>query len=162
MGLFRRMILMSCRTNQILHKELCKPMKLTQRNVLICPGSTFLLDEWVCSLETSLVTNSLHKFVYGRLKSHYNNIPKHCISICIPHTYFKMKALILVGGFGTRLRPLTLTRPKSLVEFCNKPMMLHQLEALAAVIIDSFEIFLLWVYRKIPNIIPPEYNPPRI
>ena len=46
-----------------------------------------------------------------------------------------MKALILVGGYGTRLRPLTLTRPKPLVEFCNKPMLLHQVEALAKVII---------------------------
>ena len=45
-----------------------------------------------------------------------------------------MKALILVGGYGTRLRPLTLTRPKPLVEFCNKPMLLHQVEALAKVI----------------------------
>lgn len=41
-----------------------------------------------------------------------------------------MKGLILVGGFGTRLRPLTLTLPKPLVEFCNKPMILHQIEAL--------------------------------
>lgn len=41
-----------------------------------------------------------------------------------------MKALILVGGYGTRLRPLTLSRPKPLVEFCNKPMMMHQIEAL--------------------------------
>ncbi|CAI2350744.1 unnamed protein product [Caenorhabditis sp. 36 PRJEB53466] len=48
-----------------------------------------------------------------------------------------MKALILVGGYGTRLRPLTLTQPKPLVEFANKPMMLHQLEALAAAGVDT-------------------------
>ena len=42
----------------------------------------------------------------------------------------KMKALILAGGYGTRLRPLTLSRPKPLVEFANKPMLMHQIEAL--------------------------------
>ncbi|KAI1305861.1 Mannose-1-phosphate guanyltransferase beta [Halotydeus destructor] len=41
-----------------------------------------------------------------------------------------MKALILVGGYGTRLRPLTLSKPKPLVEFCNKPMIMHQIQAL--------------------------------
>ncbi|KAJ6768073.1 GLUCOSE-1-PHOSPHATE ADENYLYLTRANSFERASE FAMILY PROTEIN-RELATED [Salix koriyanagi] len=44
-----------------------------------------------------------------------------------------MKALILVGGLGTRLRPLTLSVPKPLVEFANKPMILHQIEALKAI-----------------------------
>ncbi|KAI8813433.1 mannose-1-phosphate guanyltransferase Mpg1 [Cladochytrium replicatum] len=44
-----------------------------------------------------------------------------------------MKALILVGGYGTRLRPLTFTIPKPLVDFCNKPLVLHQIEALAKV-----------------------------
>lgn len=44
-----------------------------------------------------------------------------------------MKALILVGGYGTRLRPLTLSVPKPLVEFCNKPILLHQVEGLVKV-----------------------------
>ncbi|KAG8523977.1 Mannose-1-phosphate guanyltransferase beta [Galemys pyrenaicus] len=47
-----------------------------------------------------------------------------------------MKALILVGGYGTRLRPLTLSIPKPLVDFCNKPILLHQVEALAAAGVD--------------------------
>lgn len=39
-----------------------------------------------------------------------------------------MKALILVGGYGTRLRPLTATCPKSVLPFVNKPMVEHQIE----------------------------------
>lgn len=42
----------------------------------------------------------------------------------------QMRAVILVGGYGTRLRPLTLTMPKPLVPFCNKPIIIHQVEAL--------------------------------
>ena len=45
-----------------------------------------------------------------------------------------MKALILVGGYGTRLRPLTLTLPKPLVPFANIPMVMHQVEALVKVL----------------------------
>lgn len=44
-----------------------------------------------------------------------------------------MKAIILVGGYGTRLRPLTLNRPKPLVEFCNEPMVMHQIKQLVKV-----------------------------
>eukprot|EP01121_Diplochlamys_sp_Union-15-3_P006201 TRINITY_DN16708_c0_g1_i1.p1 TRINITY_DN16708_c0_g1~~TRINITY_DN16708_c0_g1_i1.p1 ORF type:complete len:364 (-),score=42.07 TRINITY_DN16708_c0_g1_i1:99-1190(-) len=42
-----------------------------------------------------------------------------------------MKAIILVGGYGTRLRPLTLFVPKPCVPFCNKPLIIHQIEYLA-------------------------------
>lgn len=42
-----------------------------------------------------------------------------------------LKALILVGGHGTRLRPLTFTKSKPLVDFVNRPMVFHQIEALS-------------------------------
>lgn len=49
-----------------------------------------------------------------------------------------MKALILVGGYGTRLRPLTLSLPKPLVPFANMPMVMHQVEALVKVCVEEF------------------------
>lgn len=42
-----------------------------------------------------------------------------------------MKAIVLAGGFGTRLRPLTCTRPKLLLPVCNKPLLDWTLERLA-------------------------------
>ena len=43
-----------------------------------------------------------------------------------------MQALVLVGGFGTRLRPLTLNTPKQMLPIVGKPMIEHVVEHLAA------------------------------
>jgi mannose-1-phosphate guanylyltransferase len=42
-----------------------------------------------------------------------------------------MRAVVLVGGFGTRLRPLTLTRPKQMLPIVDRPMIEHVLGHLA-------------------------------
>lgn len=44
-----------------------------------------------------------------------------------------MKAVILAGGEGTRLRPLTLGTPKPVVPVVDRPLLQHQLDLLATV-----------------------------
>lgn len=57
-----------------------------------------------------------------------------------------MKALILVGGLGTRLRPMTVNIPKPLIPFCGRPMVEWQIKAFAEVGIKT--IILAIGYKK--------------
>src|SRR5206468_9138698 len=41
-----------------------------------------------------------------------------------------MKAVVMAGGEGSRLRPLTINRPKPMVPIVNKPVMEHVLDLL--------------------------------
>ena len=43
-----------------------------------------------------------------------------------------MKALIPAAGFGTRMRPLTFTRPKPVLNVAGKPIIVHAIETLTA------------------------------
>jgi mannose-1-phosphate guanylyltransferase len=43
-----------------------------------------------------------------------------------------VRAVVLVGGFGTRLRPLTLSTPKQMLPIVDRPMIERVVEALAA------------------------------
>lgn len=51
-----------------------------------------------------------------------------------------MKALILAAGLGTRLAPITNTRPKSLVSVNGKPILVKQIENLLENNIDDITI----------------------
>ena len=56
----------------------------------------------------------------------------HHLSHLLINYISNMKGLLLCGGFGTRLRPLTLSIPKPLVEFCNKCILWHQTKAMVS------------------------------
>ncbi|MBE0415903.1 MAG: NDP-sugar synthase [Dehalococcoidia bacterium] len=56
-----------------------------------------------------------------------------------------MKAVILVGGEGTRLRPLTFNTPKSMVPILNRPFLEHMIEYLKGHAIN--DIILALCYR---------------
>jgi len=57
-----------------------------------------------------------------------------------------MKAVILAGGYGKRLRPLTDDKPKPLVEISGKPILEWQILWLKSFGINSF--FILAGYKK--------------
>ena len=64
-----------------------------------------------------------------------------------------MKAVILVGGEGTRLRPLTLRTPKPIVPIFNRPFLYYQLDLLLQVPeIDEAILSLNYQPRRIEEI----------
>ena len=60
-----------------------------------------------------------------------------------------MKAIIMAGGFGTRLRPLTVNIPKPMVPMVNKPMMEHIVRLLKE---NGFDDLLVMLYFQ-PDVI---------
>ncbi len=53
-----------------------------------------------------------------------------------------MKAVVMAGGFGTRIQPLTHSRPKPMLPIVNKPMMEHTMLALRDLGIKEFIVLL--------------------
>lgn len=64
-----------------------------------------------------------------------------------------MKALILAGGKGTRLRPLTVYTPKPIVPIANRPFLLYQIEILAKAGIKDITLSLGYQPNRIEDII---------
>lgn len=61
----------------------------------------------------------------------------------------KIKALILVGGFGSRLRPLTHTIPKPLIPFVNIPILERQIAALSQAGVNEIILAMNYKYNVI-------------
>lgn len=64
-----------------------------------------------------------------------------------------MKAVILAGGKGTRLRPLTVYTPKPIVPVMNRALLLYQIEILAAAGIDKITLSLSYQPDKIEDLL---------
>jgi len=60
-----------------------------------------------------------------------------------------MQALILAGGKGTRLRPLTVYTPKPIVPICNRPFLLYQIDTLRRAGIKDIALSLSYQPHKI-------------
>lgn len=65
-----------------------------------------------------------------------------------------MQAVILAGGFGTRLRPLTSTRPKPLIPFANEPFLLHMLRQLASSGFNDVVLSTMYLPEAFDELIP--------
>lgn len=64
-----------------------------------------------------------------------------------------MQALILAGGKGTRLRPLTVYTPKPIVPILNRPLLQYQLEILARSGITDITLSLSYQPDKIEDLL---------
>ena len=62
-----------------------------------------------------------------------------------------MKAVVMAGGFGTRLRPLTEKLPKPMAYVANRPMMEHVVRLLAREGITDLEVLLYFYPDKITS-----------
>ena len=64
-----------------------------------------------------------------------------------------MQALILAGGKGTRLRPLTVYTPKPIVPVVNRPLLVYQIEILARAGITDITLSLSYQPDKIEDVL---------
>ncbi len=62
-----------------------------------------------------------------------------------------MQAVIMAGGFGTRLRPLTSIIPKPMVPVANKPMMEHVVRLLKSANIEDLVVMLFYQHEFITS-----------
>ena len=73
-----------------------------------------------------------------------------------------MKAVVLVGGEGTRLRPLTETIPKPLLPFMNRPFLDHVLDHLASHGVDEAILSSSYLESEFRGFLEGRTSPPKV
>lgn len=71
------------------------------------------------------------------------------IDLSITHTRLPLSAILMAGGKGERLRPLTLSTPKPLLEIDGKPIIDYNIEALASCGINDITVTVNYLAEKI-------------
>ncbi len=66
-----------------------------------------------------------------------------------------MKTLVLAGGFGTRLRPLSCSRPKALFPIANKPLIDYTLESLRDAEIENVVLAVYYMAESLVRYLGP-------
>jgi len=68
-----------------------------------------------------------------------------------------VKAVVLAAGKGTRMRPLTTTRPKPLVPVAGRPLVEHVMEA-AKEYVDEFVLVVGYEADDVRSLIGPTFS----
>jgi glucose-1-phosphate thymidylyltransferase len=71
-----------------------------------------------------------------------------------------MKVIIPLAGFGTRLRPLTFTKPKPMVNVAGKPVLGHLLDKLAGLPIDEYIFIVGHLGEQVEEYVKAQYKLP--
>lgn len=138
-----------------LDANLIRPVKMSELRIWMAkrpPDSSLCINKAQKQLETEFL--NVHESL-KRIKTHrsltHAKIPS-VLRIKIPNISqqrgFRLKGIILHGGYGTRLRPLTHTGPKQLIPVANKPISQHVLEDLREAGIRDVGIVLGDVYPE--------------
>lgn len=69
-----------------------------------------------------------------------------------------LKTLVLAGGFGTRLRPLSCSRPKALFPVANKPLIDYTLESLSEAGVETVILAVYYMAESLVRYLGPTKN----
>ena len=81
----------------------------------------------------------------------HKDVVVNVINFRISRSYLPVDAVIMAGGKGTRLRPLTENTPKPLLKVGPKPIMEHNIDRLALYGIDDFWISVKYLGEQIED-----------